>query len=393
MRRVLVVINNTGIGGTERRLGRLFARMAAERKDTVFVLNRDLWARLVAGGAIPREGSGVVPLWTPFTRLSRWLWFSRCLSFWLSKIDYVVFAGWFLWRYGFGKARMFHVALGGVYVVLPLMVLRPSHQVVISVTDPNLAGHVGSKWALPWFIATLRRSHCVEALTQDIRASLVATGVQPSRIALSPGSVVDTARFRPALKKECWVVFAGRLVDEKNPHLFVESIPMVHAAVPQARFFLLGDGPLKGAVARSIQNLGLGELMTTGFQDDLAPILSRGMIFVSLQRRDNYPSQVLLEAMAAGMASVATEVGETFRLVDKETGIRVAPMPREIGHAIVSLLVDPQQCARLGAAARLRVMAMHGEDQYRIYLTELHRRVADRLYEDAAPLGTSAPKL
>ena len=392
MRRVLVVINNTGIGGTERRLGRLFARMAAERKDTVFVLNRDLWARLVAGGAIQGEGPRIIPLWAPFTALSRWLGFLRRVSFWIGKIDYALFACWFLCRYGFGEAKMFHVALGGVYVVLPLMMLRPFHPVVMSVTDPNLAGHVGSKWALPWFVAALKRSHSIDVLTEDIRTSVLAKAIDPARVVLSPGSVVDATRFRPDPEKESWVVFAGRLVDEKNPCLFLESIPMIQAAVPQARFFLLGNGPLKGAVARLVAKLGLGDVVTIGFRDDLASIFARGMVFVSLQRRDNYPSQVLLEAMAAGMASVATNVGQTFRLIDGETGIRVASQPHEVSRAVASLLAHPERCARLGAAARRRVMALHSEERYRAYLDELHRRVEDRLDEEAS-VGAHASKL
>jgi len=279
---------------------------------------------------------------------------------------------------------MFHVALGGVYVILPLMMFRPSHRVVMSVTDPNLAGHVGSKRALPWFVAALRRSDCIDVLTEDIRTSLLAKAIDPSRITLSPGSVVDATRFRPAQIKECWVVFAGRLVEEKNPGLFLESIPMIHAAVPRARFFLLGDGPLQETLARSITMLGLRDLVTVGFQDNIGPVLARGMVFVSLQRRDNYPSQVLLEAMAAAMALVATDVGRTSCLVDEETGIRVAPIPQDVSRAVASLLADPQRCARLGAAARRRVMALHSEDRYSMYLDELHRRVVASVGEEAS---------
>ena len=70
MRRVLVLINNTGVGGTERRLGRLFAHMAEEEKDTVFVINRGLWAKLVAGALVPERGARVVRLGEPFGRVA-----------------------------------------------------------------------------------------------------------------------------------------------------------------------------------------------------------------------------------------------------------------------------------------------------------------------------------
>ncbi|WP_447601898.1 glycosyltransferase [Nitrospira sp. Nam80] len=391
MRRILVLINNSGVGGTERRLGRLFACMASGRKDTVFVLNRDLWARLVAGGIIPAGAPRIMPLPAPFTAMGRRLAFLGRAGFWLRKTDYVLFACWFLLRYGVGEPSLFHVVLGGGYVMLPLMMLRPSHRVVMSVTDPNLAGHVGSKWAIPCFVGALRRCRYVDVLTEDIRSSLMARAIEPARIILSPGSVVDLTRFRPDSIKECWVVFAGRLVEEKNPRLFLESIPLIHAAMPEARFFLLGDGPLKAAIAASVVDLGLNDLVTAEFRDDIAPLLARGMVFVSLQRRDNYPSQVLLEAMASGMASVATNVGQTGRLIDEQTGIRVAPNAQEVAQAVVSLLADPERCARLGATARGRVAALHSDDRYRRYLENLHRRAAGS-FDEAASTGAGVSK-
>ena len=392
MRRVLVLINNSGIGGTERRLGRLFASMAAGEKHTVFVLNRDLWARLVAGGVISAASTGLVLLPTPFTTLGQWLgWLGR-VSFWIRKIDYVLFAMWFLLRYGCARPTAFHVVLGGAYVTLPLMKLRPSHRVVVSVTDPNLEGHVGSKWARPWFFAAVRGSHCVDALTEDIRASLIAEGIDPVRITVSPGSVVDVARFVPASAKECWVVFAGRLVEEKNPGLFVAALPFIHTAVPEARFFLLGDGPLKQVLTRSIEQMGMGGLVTAEFRDDIAPVLARGLVFVSLQRKDNYPSQVLLEAMACEMATVATDVANTARLIDEDTGIRVAPEAEAVGRAVVDLLQHLDHARRLGKAARHRVLMRHSESSYRLYLDDLHRRVAAPREEPVA-VGARPPSV
>lgn len=392
MRRVLVLINNSGIGGTERRLGRLFAAMAAGEKHTVFVLNRDLWARLVAGGVMAPASTGLVVLPTPFTRLGQWLsWLGRA-SFWIRKIDYVLFAGWFLLRYGCARPTAFHAVLGGAYVMLPLMMLRPSHRVVISVTDPNLEGHVGSRWARPWFVAAVRASHCVDVLTDDIRTALASEGIDPVRISVSPGSVVDVTRFVPASAKERWVVFAGRLVEEKNPSLFVAALPYIHAAVPQARFFLLGDGPLKPSLTDSIERLEMSGLVTAEFRDDIAPVLARSLVFVSLQRTDNYPSQVLLEAMSCEMATVATDVGNTPRLIDEETGIRVAPEVEAVGQAIVDLLQQPDRARRLGKAARHRVLTRHSETSYRLYLDDLHRRVAAPREEPVA-VGARPPSV
>lgn len=376
MRRVLVLINNSGVGGTERRLGRLFARLAEEEKDTVFVINQGLWTRLISGGLVPAQSKHVVRWAEPFGQLARCLpWVGDRARFWVRKLDYLVMACRLLIRYGLSTPHLFHVVLGGAYVALPLMVVRKHHHYIISVTDPNLASHVGSQRALALFRAAIKRSHAVDALTEEIGVSLVREGIEPSKIAASMGSVVDVARFHPAYPKQAWVVFAGRLVKEKNPLLFLEALPAIQQAIPDARFFILGDGPLKESVQRGVAHGRLTEVTTTGFVEDLAPILAHASVFVSLQRRDNYPSQVLLEAMASGMASVATDVGCTWRLVDEETGVRVRPSAFEVASAVIALLLHPDRCRRLGEQARQRVMELHSEAEYRVHLRHLYALV------------------
>ena len=226
MRRVLVLINNSGVGGTERRLGRLFTRLASDEKDTVFVINRGLWTRLVSGGLVPAQSRHVVRWAEPFGLLARCLpWASDRTRFWVRKLDYLVMAFRLVVRYGLSTPHLFHVVLGGAYVALPLMVLRRHHRYIVSVTDPNLAGHVGSQRALALFHAAITRSHAVDALTEEIQVSLAREGIEPSKIAASTGSVVDVTRFHASYPKQPWVVFAGRLVEEKNPLLFLEAAP------------------------------------------------------------------------------------------------------------------------------------------------------------------------
>jgi glycosyltransferase involved in cell wall biosynthesis len=376
MQRVLVLINNSGIGGTERRLGRLFARLAEEEKDTVFVINRGLWTKLVSGGIVPLQAKHVVRWAEPFGRLARCLpWTGDRTRFWVRKLDYFVMACRLLIRYGLSPPRLFHVVLGGAYVALPLMVMRRHHRYIVSVTDPNLAGHVGSLRALTLFRAAFKRSHVVDALTEEIGVSLAREGIEPSKIRVSTGSVVDVTRFYPAYPKQPWVVFAGRLVEEKNPLLFLEAAPTIQQTIPDARFFILGDGPLKESVRLGVAQSQLTEATTTGFVEDLAPILAHASVFVSLQRRDNYPSQVLLEAMASGMASVATDVGCTWKLVDEETGMRVKPSVSEVAGAVIALLHNPDRCRRLGEQARQRVIELHSETGYRVHLRYLYALV------------------
>ncbi len=212
----------------------------------------------------------------------------------------------------------------------------------------------------------------MDALTNQVRDDLVRRGVDPRRIRVSSGSVVNADRFRPAAHKEPWVVFAGRLVEEKNPLLFVEAAAEVARAMPSARFVILGEGELAGAVRDAIARLGLERVVSMRFEADTAATLATGMVFVSLQRQDNYPSQSLMEAMACGMAVVATDVGLTWKLVDESTGVRVKAEAGEVAKAILAMLADPEKVRRLGAAGRQRVILHHSETDYRAYVAQLY---------------------
>ena len=60
------------------------------------------------------------------------------------------------------------------------------------------------------------------------------------------------------------MVFAGRLVEEKNPLLFLEAVPAIQQAIPDARFFILGDGPLKEFVRQGVARGRLTEVDHNG---------------------------------------------------------------------------------------------------------------------------------
>jgi len=377
MRRTCVLINNTSLGGAERRFSHLFTRMADADPGVNLVINAGLWKRLVETGVATGHERRVWKLAEPCGRLAEWIGFRRSEpAFFLRKLDYLLFACLLLVRYALARRRLFHLVLGGAYIALPLMALRPDHRVVVSVVSADLTLMVGAPWALPIYRHILRRCTGIDALTEAARADLMRRGISGDVILVSPGSTVDPDRFQPAPDRQAWVVFAGRLVDEKNPLLFLEAVPAVHRAEPTGRFFLLGEGPLRSQVEQALDRLQLRGVVEAGFRQDLASVLGKTRVFVSLQRQDNYPSQSLLEAMACGAAAVATDVGLTWKLVDEATGIRVKPNPADIAEAVIGLLRDPQRCDRLGQAARRRVQEAHSEDRYRAYLDELYAKVA-----------------
>jgi glycosyltransferase involved in cell wall biosynthesis len=86
--------------------------------------------------------------------------------------------------------------------------------------------------------------------------------------------------------------------------------------------------------------------------DDVRPYLRAANVFV-LPSRSEGMSNVLLEAMAAGLPSIATRVGAAEAVItDNVDGILVAPAsPPQLGDAVRRLCTDASLRERLGEAA------------------------------------------
>ena len=84
-------------------------------------------------------------------------------------------------------------------------------------------------------------------------------------------------------------------------------------------------------------------------------VLAQTKIFLSLQKTNNYPSQSLLEAMASGCAIIATDVGETRRLLDETRSILIPYDAVYLKSAIEKLMNDQALRLQLGKAARVHV--------------------------------------
>ncbi len=192
---------------------------------------------------------------------------------------------------------------------------------------------------------------------------------------LLPRTYVDSVRFSPSRRKRPWVVFAHRLVPSKNPLLFVEAIPAVRKKHPHARFFVLGEGPLLDNVRSRVRELGINENTEVRFERQIERILSHSLVFVSLQDKENYSSQSMMEAMASGNAIVATDVGYTYTVVNDSTGLRIQEgNRRQLSNSICLLLDDPSRCKRLGQNGRSLMSREYYPAQYIKHVEKMYAR-------------------
>jgi rhamnosyl/mannosyltransferase len=173
---------------------------------------------------------------------------------------------------------------------------------------------------------------------------------------------VDAARFEPAAEPgPPTVLFVGQLRHYKGVDDLLRALAQT---APEVRLLVAGDGPLRAEWEALAASLGLGERVRfLGRVDDAAlPGLYRsaGLFALPANSRAEAFGTVLLEAMAAGLPCITTEVGSgtSYVVQDGVTGLVVAPRaPAALAHALSRLAADPALRARLGAAGRARVLA------------------------------------
>jgi glycosyltransferase involved in cell wall biosynthesis len=176
-------------------------------------------------------------------------------------------------------------------------------------------------------------------------------------------NAIDLERFRPragpAAGPAPCIAMVGRLVAQKNPLLFVAAAAQLHAQRPDARFMLIGDGPLRADVAAAVQAAGLDACFAIlGERLDVADLLRQADLFWLTSDWEGLPNAVI-EALACGLPVVATDVGGAGELVhDGQEGFLIRAGDREalVGRSL-QILADPSAQMRMRAAARARAEA------------------------------------
>ena len=186
-----------------------------------------------------------------------------------------------------------------------------------------------------------------------------------TRLAAARFCFTDVSRFRPSPVRDNVIVFAGRLSAQKRPLLFVDAVAAVAERSPALlegwRAKMYGRGVLEQSVRQRIRERNLDGRLTLGHSHDLAPVFARSRLFVSTQALENFTSLAMLEAMSAGNAVIAENVGQTSDYVrDGENGFLVdEPTPDAFAGAIERYLSHPEVQQRMSDASRNVATAVH----------------------------------
>ena len=146
-----------------------------------------------------------------------------------------------------------------------------------------------------------------------------------------------------------------RLHESKGNAYLVDAAKLAIARRPQARFFLVGEGPLRDSLEAQARALGLGDrFVFVGFAKDVAAVLQAFDMSVFPSLWEGTPLTVF-EALAAGKPIVATDADGLLDVLTDDVDARIVPKRDSpaLADAIVHLIDHPQERVRLAAAARV----------------------------------------
>jgi glycosyltransferase involved in cell wall biosynthesis len=226
-----------------------------------------------------------------------------------------------------------------------------------------------------------RHAGAVTACSTDLAQRAIRLGAEPAALEVVPYGV-DTQRFRPrpevrdavrarlGVPTDALLVFsAGRLVRKKGFEHLIDAWALLPAGSPVV-LAIGGDGDLRGELQDRARAAGAGgriRFLGNLSQDDVASHLAAADAVVIPSVRDDAGNvdglpNIVLEALAAGAAVIATPAGGIGAVVEHErTGLVVPERDAAaIAAAVRRLIAEPALRRAVGDAARRMVATQFG---------------------------------
>lgn len=192
---------------------------------------------------------------------------------------------------------------------------------------------------------------------------LAGVGIPRRRLHMVPNCVSRVelpsrrrARRRLGIPLDADVVgFVGRLAMQKAPDVLISAFCRVSWNRRDALLAVIGDGPLRPALQRECEQLGVRDrVLWLGERDGQRSM--RAFDVLALPSRYEGLPYVLLEALVAGLPIVTTREASAGLLVEPGVnGLLVPPEdPDAVADAVLRLLGDEERRAAFGRASRFR---------------------------------------
>ena len=171
----------------------------------------------------------------------------------------------------------------------------------------------------------------VVAVSRPLADWLADSGVQRERLHLVPNAMRsgapllsrEAARRKLGLPQDGFRIgWIGRLSHEKGLDVLIEALPALEDLA--ISISVLGNGPGRAFIEPRVRSLGIGSICWHGAVVDARRLLRAFDVIVISSRTEGSP-MILLEAMAAGVPIVTTDVGGIPDMISETESLMVAP--------------------------------------------------------------------
>jgi glycosyltransferase involved in cell wall biosynthesis len=328
------------------------------------------------GSPMPPVCDWVDPVGVPvriLTRGARGRW---------KDIQFAFRVAWTLWR----ERRQYdfvYFLMQGLHLAAGLPVARALGKPIVmkvggSGVIPRMRRSRAGRFELDW----LRRwAERVLILNDGMVEEAMEEGFARERILWMPNPV-DTEQFRPGSPEEVArlratfgipaaalvTVYVGRLSHEKGLPEMLRGFALAAREEPRAMLVVVGEGAMRTELEAMVLQLGLArsQVLFSGRVDvsEVPRWLQASDVFTLMSPNEGF-SCALAEAMSAGLASVVSRIPANVQLIDEGVHGLLAPVgdAAAMAGALMRVFGDPELRARMGRAARQRVVENYSTGQ------------------------------
>jgi glycosyltransferase involved in cell wall biosynthesis len=354
--KVAMVISKAeaSLGGTQKQALRLADELQSQGVSVLILTKRKRWQH--GDGQVEGLNGRVQIVHLPVTDLQPAWSFLFSLLFW----------AWI----NRGSFQIIHAHNAAMGVISSIVGWLTGKKVVVKIPSLKYVQYLNggslSRELRRWILT--RKTERFIAVSTEMVQALLKAGIAPEKLALISNGIELTAPCTTnpsALRKQVSgdsegpvVLFVGRLVKEKG----LDRLLRVWASLPgHERMLLLivGDGPLREDLESQTKKLRLvPSVRFLGHQTDVSKLYCIADLFV-LPSKTEGMSNSLLEAMAAGLPVVASNVGGNKDVIkDQQSGFLVDWEDTTLcAGMLLTLLSDTELRLRIGNAAKREVSA------------------------------------
>ncbi|MDR3692556.1 MAG: glycosyltransferase family 4 protein [Fimbriimonas sp.] len=214
------------------------------------------------------------------------------------------------------------------------------------------------------------------SVSAEIKRHLVKQGANPERVSVVYNGYDCDLSHQNQKRDYAFPVLGtvSRVTPKKGVEDAIRAIHRLVERFPDLTYIVVGDGDGLAACRELALALGLADRVKfTGYRKDIESFLSQMDLFVFPSLKEGM-GIALVEAMAMGLATVATNVGGIPEVITPECGVLVPPhSPSNLAESIGNLLIDDPKRAAMGANAKARAISVFSVNGMRAATDDVYR--------------------